>query len=116
MWGTGNARVRSHSRAEVAALLIPVVLLPTSIADALKNQVKRFLYDVWGDAVNVASRMVSNGEPGRVHVTEAVRRQLEGRFAFEERGGIEVKGKGRMTAYFLSALPQGQLRAEPALA
>jgi class 3 adenylate cyclase len=65
--------------------------------------VKRFLYDVWGDTVNVASRMESAGEPGRVHVTEAVRNELRGRFAFEDRGAIEVKGKGRMTTYFLAA-------------
>jgi adenylate cyclase len=81
--------------------------------------VKRFLYDVWGDTVNVASRMESNGEPGRVHVTQAVRSQLQDRFAFEERGGIEVKGKGVMTTYFLSALPApaaSAASAAPALA
>ncbi|TFZ02005.1 adenylate/guanylate cyclase domain-containing protein [Ramlibacter humi] len=77
--------------------------------------VKRFLYDVWGDTVNVASRMESGGEPGRVHVTEAVRDELLGQFAFEERGGIEVKGKGRMTTYFL-ARPVGRGAAEAAAA
>jgi adenylate cyclase len=76
--------------------------------------VKRFLYDVWGDTVNVASRMESNGEPGRVHVTQAVHTQLKDRFAFEERGGIEVKGKGVMTTYFLSALPAPAASAAPA--
>jgi adenylate cyclase len=65
--------------------------------------VKRFLYDVWGDTVNVASRMESNGEPGRVHVTQAVRAQLHERFRFVDRREIDVKGKGVMTTWFLAA-------------
>jgi adenylate cyclase len=63
--------------------------------------VKRFLYDVWGDTVNVASRMESTGEPGRVHVTQAVRTQLAESFAFEARAPIDVKGKGTMATFFL---------------
>jgi len=47
--------------------------------------VKRFLYDVWGDTVNVASRMESTGAPGAIHVTDSVYRQTRGRFAFEAR-------------------------------
>lgn len=64
--------------------------------------VKRFLYDVWGDTVNVASRMESNGEAGRIHVTQAVQAQLEGKFSFEQREPIEIKGQGRMTTYFIT--------------
>lgn len=63
--------------------------------------VKRFLYDVWGDTVNVASRMESTGEPGKVHVTEAVYRQLKDAFEFDARGPLELKGKGTMNTYFL---------------
>ena len=62
---------------------------------------KRFLYDVWGDAVNTASRMESLGQPGRVHVSEEVYRELAGSFVFESRGAIEVKGKGTLQTYFL---------------
>lgn len=62
---------------------------------------KRFLYDVWGDAVNTASRMESLGEPGRIHVSEDVFQGLRNTFRFEPRGDIEVKGKGRMSTYFL---------------
>jgi class 3 adenylate cyclase len=64
---------------------------------------KKFAYDIWGDAVNVASRMESHGEPGRVHVTAITRSLLEDRFAFEDRGPIEIKGKGSMRTSFLCA-------------
>ncbi len=53
--------------------------------------------------MNSASRMESHGEPGRVQVSEATRERLDGAFEFEPRGDIEVKGKGRMKTYFLSA-------------
>ncbi len=62
---------------------------------------KRFLYDVWGDAVNTASRMESMGTPGRIHVSEAIFSELGEDYAFEDRGFIEVKGKGSMHTYFL---------------
>ena len=62
---------------------------------------KRFLYDVWGDAVNTASRMESTGEPGRIQVSEDVLRELDADFRFEPRGEVEVKGKGRMRTFFL---------------
>lgn len=61
----------------------------------------RFIYDVWGDTVNTASRMESHGLPGRIHVTRAVRDTLQGQFLFEERGRIEIKGKGLMETFFL---------------
>jgi class 3 adenylate cyclase len=62
---------------------------------------KRTIYDVWGDTVNVASRMEALGAPGRVHVSPAVHERLRDRFEFEERGTIDVKGKGPMPTYFL---------------
>ena len=62
---------------------------------------KKFIYDVWGDAVNTASRMESHGAPGRVHVTDATRERLEEEYAFEARGMIDVKGKGPMQTHFL---------------
>ncbi|GAB4533257.1 MAG: hypothetical protein Tsb0020_49210 [Haliangiales bacterium] len=66
---------------------------------------KKFSYDVWGDTVNVASRMESSGVPGRIQVTDETRRLLAPRFALEERGLIEVKGKGQIATWFL--LPPG---------
>ena len=62
---------------------------------------KKFAYDIWGDTVNVASRMESHGTPGRIHVSSAVYQQLRDDFLFDCRGPIEVKGKGSMTTYFL---------------
>jgi class 3 adenylate cyclase/CheY-like chemotaxis protein len=61
----------------------------------------KFAYDVWGDSVNTASRMESHSMAGRIHVSDATRRALNGRFRFEPRGQIEVKGKGLMETYFL---------------
>jgi len=62
---------------------------------------KKFIYDVWGDTVNMASRMESLGVSGRVHVTQAVMERLNGTFRFEPRGLIDVKGKGPTPTYFL---------------
>jgi adenylate cyclase len=64
---------------------------------------RRFLYDLWGDTVNTASRMESHGLPGEVQITDATRKLLEGKFSLEERGSIEVKGKGVMRTYLLRA-------------
>jgi class 3 adenylate cyclase len=62
---------------------------------------KKFIYDLWGDTVNMASRMESLGVPGRVQVTHAVAERLRGSFEFEGRGLIDVKGKGPTPTYFL---------------
>lgn len=62
---------------------------------------KKFSYDLWGDTVNIASRMESHGVAGLIHVTEATYKRLQGKFRLEERGNIEVKGKGQMKTYFL---------------
>ena len=64
---------------------------------------KKFIYDLWGDAVNVASRMESSGEPGKIQVTAAVYQRLKHCFLLEERGIINVKGKGKTAAYWLIA-------------
>jgi adenylate cyclase len=61
----------------------------------------RFSYDVWGDAVNVASRMESHGVPGRIQVSEAFRAIAGDAFAFEERGQTDLKGVGATTTFFL---------------
>lgn len=58
-------------------------------------------YDLWGDAINTASRMQSHGLPGRIHLTEKAYRRLQGKYLCEDRGLIQVKGKGEMHTYFL---------------
>jgi len=62
---------------------------------------KRFLYDLWGDAVNTASRMESHGAPGRIQITSATYELLADEFECEPRGMIEVKGKGEIEAWYL---------------
>jgi class 3 adenylate cyclase len=64
---------------------------------------RRFLYDLWGDTVNTASRMESHGLPGRIQITDATRAQLDGQFACTDRGVIDVKGKGPTPTWFLEA-------------
>ncbi|NIR30999.1 MAG: response regulator [Gammaproteobacteria bacterium] len=61
----------------------------------------KFTYDLWGDTVNVASRMESHGIPGRIQVSECTYRRLREEFIFEKRGKISIKGKGRMKTYLL---------------
>lgn len=62
---------------------------------------RKFRYDLWGDTVNIASRMQTHGEPGMIHVTAGVSHALGDQYEFQPRGTIEVKGKGLMETYFL---------------
>ncbi|HEY1439917.1 MAG TPA: adenylate/guanylate cyclase domain-containing protein, partial [Mycobacterium sp.] len=64
---------------------------------------RRFFYDVWGDAVNVASRMESTDSAGRIQVPEDIYQRLKDEFVLQERGHIEVKGKGTMRTWYLVA-------------
>ncbi len=63
---------------------------------------KKFIYDLWGDAVNTASRMESHGIAGSIQVTESTYHNMCDRYLFEERGAIQVKGKGEMITYLLT--------------
>ena len=67
--------------------------------------VKKFVYDVWGDTVNTASRMESHGIPGQIQVSEQTYRLLKDKYRFENRGPLQVKGKGEMQTFLL----QGKL-------
>jgi len=62
---------------------------------------RKFFYDVWGDAVNVASRMESTGVAGRIQVTEDFCERVKEAFVLEPRGMAQVKGKGAISTWFL---------------
>jgi class 3 adenylate cyclase len=62
---------------------------------------KKFSYDLWGDTVNTASRMESQGIPGAIQVTASTYERLRDKYLFEKQGLIRVKGKGKMITYLL---------------
>jgi class 3 adenylate cyclase len=62
---------------------------------------RKFIYDLWGDTVNLASRMESTGAPGEIQVTRSVYEGLKDDFQFKSRGLVQVKGKGEIEAWFL---------------
>ncbi|MGB5369819.1 MAG: adenylate/guanylate cyclase domain-containing protein [Flavobacteriaceae bacterium] len=64
---------------------------------------KKFAYDIWGDTVNVASRMESNSEAGKINISEATYEQIKDEFDCEYRGEIEAKNKGKIKMYFVTA-------------
>ena len=76
---------------------------------------KKFIYDIWGDTVNLASRMESSGIPGRVQVSAAVEERLRAGFRLSARGLVDIKGKGQIPTWFLEAeAPPATLDAVPA--
>lgn len=75
---------------------------------------RKFIYDVWGDTVNTASRMESHSEPGKIQASEAMYLALRGDYRLECRGHIEVKGKGSMRTWFLIE-PKRSFSRQPAL-
>ncbi|WP_353779996.1 adenylate/guanylate cyclase domain-containing protein [Winogradskyella sp. 3972H.M.0a.05] len=64
---------------------------------------KKFAYDIWGDTVNIASRMESNSEPGRINISEETYQHIKSDFDCEYRGEIAVKNRGQMKMYFVNA-------------
>ena len=72
----------------------------------------KFIYDLWGDTVNLASRMESHGVAGRIHASEAIYEQVKDYFDVEKRGVINVKGKGEMTTYLIG-IGDGSIESIP---
>jgi class 3 adenylate cyclase len=66
--------------------------------------IKKFIYDLWGDTVNTASRMESHGLPGCIQITPVTYQRLQDKYLFESRGIIEIKGKGEMNTYFIKGI------------
>ena len=63
---------------------------------------KKFAYDLWGDVVNVTSRLETTAEPMTIHASETVRSRLEESYIFEDRGDIELKNRGKLRTYYLT--------------
>ncbi len=116
--GLPKQRRQDHARIADAALLMQQEIAKVSAAYGYKLNMRiglhlgpvvagvigesKFVYDLWGDTVNVASRMESTAPVGAVQVTDAVKTRLQDRFDFEDRGEIDLKGKGPMRAWRLS--------------
>lgn len=62
---------------------------------------RKFIYDLWGDTVNTASRMETTGIAGEIHCSDRFKKQLEGKYTFKSRGTIEIKGKGMMETWLM---------------
>jgi class 3 adenylate cyclase len=73
---------------------------------------RKFIYDVWGDAVNVAARMESAGAAGRINLSEAVMSRVKALFDFDDRGTVEVKNKGQLRMYYLTRIKPALSRDE----
>jgi class 3 adenylate cyclase len=115
----GLPEPRADHAASVAEMALDLLAVADSIVDPEGNAVqlrigmqtgpvvagvigvKKLTYDVWGDTVNTASRLESQGVPGRIQVGEACFQRLRDRYQLEPRGEIQLKGKGTLAAYFL---------------
>lgn len=72
---------------------------------------KKFAYDIWGDAVNIASRMESSGEAGRINISESTYERVKNKFTCEYRGKVKAKNKGEIDMYFIVE-PVAQMRSD----
>jgi adenylate cyclase len=103
--------------AEMALAMLPIVAeLAASTGEQLDVRIgihsgpvvagvigkRKFIYDLWGDTVNIASRMESHGIAGAIQLSEASRRLLDGKFRLQPRGTVEIKGKGSMETWLLA--------------
>jgi guanylate cyclase len=98
--------MREHVRSLAAARSMELSMrigLHSGDAVAGVIGIARFAYDLWGDTVNTASRMESHGKPDEIQLTAATQAALGPAFTTRERGEIEVKGRGKLTTYWLDA-------------
>ncbi len=95
-----NEAIALYARKHGSDLSIRIGIHTGSVVAGVIGE-KKFIYDLWGDTVNTASRMESTGVPGRIHVSEATQTLIRDEFELEQRSPIEVKGKGMMTTYLV---------------
>ncbi|MEM7428525.1 MAG: adenylate/guanylate cyclase domain-containing protein [Pseudomonadota bacterium] len=96
-----QAAIQDVARARDADLNIRIGIATGPVAAGVIGQAK-FAYDVWGDTVNLAARLESHGEAGRIHVSGQTRDRLDGVFDFEKRPEIDIKGVGSTQTWFLT--------------
>jgi class 3 adenylate cyclase len=94
------ASIEAYSQRHTTHLRIRIGIHTGSVVAGVIGT-KKFIYDLWGDTVNTASRMESYGVPGRIHVSEATYALLAAGFDVEKRAPIDVKGKGEMQTYLV---------------
>ena len=92
-----------HNRNETTSVALRIGISTGPLTAGVIGS-RKFTYDIWGDTVNMASRMESTGLPGRVQVTPAVVRGADARFQFVDRGLIQINGKGEMQTFLLRSL------------
>jgi class 3 adenylate cyclase len=95
-----NATIEAYATRTDSSLAIRIGIHTGSVVAGVIGE-KKFIYDLWGDTVNTASRMEHHGVAGRVHVSEAVEAMIRSRFEMEKREPIDVKGKGMMQTYLI---------------
>src|SRR6185436_1042158 len=91
---------REHAIEHRAALQVRIGINSGPVVAGVIGKSK-YIYDLWGDTVNLASRMETTGLPGAIQVTRPVYEILKDKYKFESRGLIEVKGKGQVEAWLL---------------
>lgn len=94
------AALREHNQEFGSAMQVRIGIASGPVVAGVIG-LKRFIYDLWGDTVNLASRMESHGIPGAIQVSAETRNRLQGHYALEARGEIEIKGLGPTPAWLL---------------